>query len=204
MSRAALGGGRTRACCPLDAATQVAIPEFDGRIIGGAICFKERDDADSPVGVAVPRYVADPERCDRLAGLVVRHARLRDAPAPAGADRDRADRLPDQARADRHGGRPRHARQRDRAAATRCSDDGIDVDATSRRDGDALMHALIAAGGHDPEFLTDEHLAAAPLRIPVADYLRWYATLPAALRDVDGASSGARRRATATSTATTS
>ena len=50
-------------------------------------------------------------------------------------------------------------------------------------DGDELMHALIASGGHDPEFLTDDLLAAAPLRIPAADYLEWYATLPAQLRD---------------------
>src|SRR5262249_16780554 len=28
---------------PLDAATQVAIPEFDGRLLGGVISFKERD-----------------------------------------------------------------------------------------------------------------------------------------------------------------
>ena len=34
---------------PVDAATQVAIPEFDGRIIGGPISFKERDATDSPV-----------------------------------------------------------------------------------------------------------------------------------------------------------
>ena len=64
---------------PIDAATQVAIPEFDGRIVGGPISFKERELEDSPVGVAVPRYVADAERCDRLATLVLRHARLRDA-----------------------------------------------------------------------------------------------------------------------------
>ncbi len=48
--------------------------------------------------------------------------------------------------------------------------------------GDELMHALIASGGHDPEFLTDEQLDAAPLRMPVADYLDWYATLPETLR----------------------
>ena len=36
------------------------------------------------------------------------------------------------------------------------------------------MHALIATGGHDPELLTDEQLAARPLRLPVAEYLEWY------------------------------
>src|SRR5439155_27351622 len=58
---------------PLDAATQVAIPEFDGRLLGGVISFKERDAGDP----AVARYVADPDRCARVARLAVRHASLR-------------------------------------------------------------------------------------------------------------------------------
>ena len=101
---------------PLDAATQVAIPEFDGRLLGGVISFKERDAGASPVGVPVPRYVADPERCARVAGLAVNHARLRHAARLRAPGRAAADRVPDQAREDRHGRRPRHAGQRDRAA----------------------------------------------------------------------------------------
>jgi len=50
-------------------------------------------------------------------------------------------------------------------------------------DSDALIHALIAAGGQDPEWLTDRQLADAAVRIPAADYLRWYGRLPAELRD---------------------
>ena len=60
---------------PLDAATQVAIPEFDGRIITVPFSFKEID-ADG-----LPLYVADPERAARVAGIAVRHARLRHIPA---------------------------------------------------------------------------------------------------------------------------
>jgi cobaltochelatase CobN len=60
--------------------------------------------------------------------------------------------------------------------------DGMDVE-HSFAHGDELMHALIATGAHDPEFLTDEHLAASPLRMPVATYLEWYATLPQTLRE---------------------
>ena len=67
----------TSGLSPLDAATQVAIPEFDGRIFGGVISFKERDEGASPVGVAVPRYEPDPERCRRVARLALRSARLR-------------------------------------------------------------------------------------------------------------------------------
>ena len=60
---------------PLDSATQIAVPEFDGRIITVPFSFKEFD-ADG-----LPRYVTDPERCARVAGIAVAHARLRHVPA---------------------------------------------------------------------------------------------------------------------------
>ena len=97
---------------PLDAATQVAIPEFDGRLLGGVISFKERDAENSRVGVPVPHYAPDVERCGRVARLAVRTARLRTLPADAAARRRAAHELPDQARQGRHGGRARHAGQR--------------------------------------------------------------------------------------------
>ena len=165
---------------PVDAATQVALPEFDGRIIGGPISFKEREPDGSPVGVAVPRYVADAERCDRLATLVLRHARLRD-PAVRRRIAIVLTAFP-----------TKHARigmavGLDTPASAigllhRLKADGVRVQDIPE-DGDALMHALIAGGGHDPEFLTDEALAAAPLRISVADYEAWYATLEPQLTD---------------------
>ena len=165
---------------PLDAATQVAIPEFDGRLLGGVISFKERDAEGSPVGAAVPRYVADPERCARVARLAVRHARLRHTPPAQRRVAVLLTAFP-----------TKHARigmavgLDTPASALRLLDalenDGMVVEHDFVH-GDELMHALIAAGGHDPEFLTDGQLAAAPLRLPVADYLSWYATLPASLR----------------------
>ena len=60
---------------PLDVATQVAVPEFDGRIITVPFSFKEID-ADGLIS-----YVPDPERCARVAGLAVSHARLRSVAA---------------------------------------------------------------------------------------------------------------------------
>src|SRR5699024_6560636 len=59
---------------PMDAASQIAVPEFDGRIITTAFSFKEFDDD------GLPRYVTDPERCRRVAGTAVAHARLRHVP----------------------------------------------------------------------------------------------------------------------------
>ena len=51
-------------------------------------------------------------------------------------------------------------------------------------DGDALIHALIAAGGQDPDWLTEEQLAGNPIRICAGDATaRWFATLPADLRE---------------------
>src|SRR5918998_1166450 len=61
---------------PLDTAWQVAIPEFDGRIVSVPFSFKERLEADSPVGAPLTLYEADPERTARLAGLAARFARL--------------------------------------------------------------------------------------------------------------------------------
>ena len=60
---------------PLDVATQVAVPEFDGRIITVPFSFKETD-ADG-----LPSYVPDHERCRRVAEIAVNHARLRHIPA---------------------------------------------------------------------------------------------------------------------------
>ena len=166
---------------PLDAATQVAIPEFDGRLLGGVISFKERDAGASPVGVPVPRYVADPERCARVAGLAVNHARLRHLPASERRVAMLLTAFPTKhAKIGMAVGLDTPASAIELLATLR--EDGMRVE-HDFADGDALMHALIATGGHDPEFLTADQLAAAPLRLPVADYLDWYATLPADLRE---------------------
>src|SRR5207302_3077077 len=65
------------ALAPIDAAMQVAIPEFDGRLITVPFSFKEQ----GPDGI--PRYAADPERSARLAGIAVRPARLARTPNAA-------------------------------------------------------------------------------------------------------------------------
>jgi cobaltochelatase CobN len=69
--------GSDEGLTPLDAATQVAIPEFDGRLITVPFSFKEV----GPDGLT--SYVPDPERTARVAGLAVKHARLRHIPGGA-------------------------------------------------------------------------------------------------------------------------
>ena len=65
------------ALTPMDAAMQVAVPEFDGRLITVPFSFKEA----GPDGIGV--YAADPERAARVAGIAVAHARLRHIPPTA-------------------------------------------------------------------------------------------------------------------------
>jgi cobaltochelatase CobN len=165
---------------PLDAATQVAIPEFDGRLLAGVISFKERCSEDSPVGTAVPRYVADRERCARVARLAVRSARLRRTPA-----RERRVAIMLTSFPSLHA-RVGMAVGLDTPASVikllrALGEEGYSVDSPFEH-GDELMAALIAAGGYDPDFLTDEQLAGMPLRLPVARYLEWYGKLPSELR----------------------
>ncbi|GAA0970135.1 cobaltochelatase subunit CobN [Streptomyces asiaticus] len=170
---------------PLDAATQVAVPEFDGRLITVPFSFKEVDEDGLPV------YVADAERAARVAGIAVRHARLRHIPA---ADKRLA--LVLSAYPTKHS-RIGNAVGLDTPASAvallrRLRAEGYDLGPEDGPDalpglvsgeGDELIYALIEAGGHDQEWLTEEQLARNPVRIPAADYRRWYATLPQELRD---------------------
>jgi len=74
MPRGAWEGSR-RGLNSLDTAVNVAIPEFDGRIITVPISFKER----SSTGTE-NLYVAHEERVERLAGIAARLAALRHKP----------------------------------------------------------------------------------------------------------------------------
>ncbi|GAA3826577.1 cobaltochelatase subunit CobN [Sphaerisporangium flaviroseum] len=168
---------------PLDAASQVAIPEFDGRIITVPFSFKEVDEE----GLTV--YVADPERAARVAGIAVRHAVLRHIPA-----RDKRIALMLSAYPTKHA-RIGNAVGLDTPASVvrllaalreRGYDIGPEGDGglpgVAAQDGDALIHALIAAGGQDQDWLTEEQVSGNPVRISAARYEAWYVTLPGELR----------------------
>jgi cobaltochelatase CobN len=159
---------------PMDAAMQVAIPEFDGRIITVPFSSKEtRDDG-------VPVYVADPERAARVAGLATRLGRLRATPNEAKRLALVLSSYP-----------TKHSRVGNAV--------GLDTPASAvlllqalrdagyrvgdfPTDGDELIHTLIAAGGHDVEWLTEAQLATAVARVPLGDYEAWFAALPESLR----------------------
>ncbi|MEU1622120.1 cobaltochelatase subunit CobN [Streptomyces sp. NPDC005722] len=174
--------GSDEGLSPMDAATQVAVPEFDGRLITVPFSFKEID-ADG-----LPVYAPDAERAARVAGIAVRHARLRHIPV---AERRLA--LVLSAYPTKHS-RIGNAVGLDTPASAvallrRLRAEGWDFGAEEEipglvsGDGDELIRALIDAGGHDQEWLTEEQLAANPVRIPAADYRRWFGALPQELRD---------------------
>ncbi|MFI5428323.1 cobaltochelatase subunit CobN [Aeromicrobium sp. UC242_57] len=171
---------------PLDSATQIAIPEFDGRIITAPFSFKELDSD------GLPQYVADTERCDRVARIAVNHARLRHIP---NADKRLA--LVLSAYPTKHA-RIGNAVGLDTPVSTirllrRLRDEGYDIggenqvtallDEEDTTAGDGLIHALIAAGGQDEEWLTTAQLTDAHVRISPSDYATWTTDLPADLRD---------------------
>ncbi|WP_039798364.1 cobaltochelatase subunit CobN [Nocardia araoensis] len=167
---------------PLDVATQVAVPEFDGRIITVPFSFKEFD-ADG-----LSTYVPDAERAARVAGIATRYARLRHIPAERKRIAVMLSAYP-----------TKHARIGNAvgldtpASAIRLLTEmraaGYDLGAPGEipgldeQDGDALIHALIAAGGQDPDWLTAEQLEGNPIRIGAATYAAWFDTLPGDLRD---------------------
>ncbi|MFL6124187.1 cobaltochelatase subunit CobN [Actinophytocola sp.] len=163
---------------PLDTATQVAVPEFDGRLISVPFSFKELD-AD---GLSV--FVPDPERAARVAGIAVRHAALRHVPR---AERKVAVML--SAYPTKHARIGNAVGLDTPASAVRLLNalrhHGYvvgDLPGLDAEDGDALIHALIEAGGQDPDWLTEDKLAGNPVRIGAADYRTWFATLPDDLR----------------------
>jgi cobaltochelatase CobN len=163
------------ALSPMDAAMQVAIPEFDGRLISVPFSFKELDEDGIPV------YRADAERAARVAGIAVRHAALS---RKSNADKKIGILLSSYP--------TKHARIGNAV--------GLDTPASAVRllramreagytvgefpeDGDLLIHSLIAAGGHDVEWLTEEQLSTATARVPLADYESWFNGVPTPLRE---------------------
>ena len=176
--------GANAGLSPLDAATQVAIPEFDGRLISVPFSFKETGDD------GLSRYVPDAERAERVAGTAVALARLRHIPPPErrvaimlSAYPTKHSRIGNAVGLDT----PASAVRLLRALRERGYDLGpaAGPDAlpgVEPPDGDTLIQAVIAAGGQDPEWLTDQQMAGAAVRIPAAQYRRWFGRLPEELR----------------------
>ncbi len=158
---------------PLDVAMQVALPEFDGRIVGPPFCFKEEVEG-------MVRYVADPERCRAVARLAVGHARLRSRP---NAEKKLAIVLScyptKNARVGNAVGLDTPASAL--ALLRRLRDEGYQVGELPAT-GDELVHALIEAGVYDREYLSSEQMQRSPARQPAGAYAASFARLSPPLR----------------------
>jgi cobaltochelatase CobN len=169
---------------PLDTAMNVALPEFDGRIITVPVSFKEAvSKGEGPTSARfldVVQYVPAPERMVRVAGLAARLAQL----------------------GHKSNGEKRVAfvlTNSPGKAARIGNAVGLDAPASLLRilaamqeagyrledvpaDGDTLIHALIDRCSYDDTFLTTDQLAEAVARVPVEQYCRWFDELPESQR----------------------
>ncbi|HSS10936.1 MAG TPA: cobaltochelatase subunit CobN, partial [Acidimicrobiales bacterium] len=169
---------------PLDVAMSVAIPEFDGRIIGVPFSFKEEVDDGDSLGAPVSAYRTMSDRVERVAGLAVRLAALRHVP-PAerrvaivlSAYPTKRSRIGNAVGLDT----PASVIELLRAL----HDAGYRVDRIPA-DGDALMAELIDTFSYEREALTAGQLARAAGRWPADAYCDWFDCLPASLREKVG------------------
>ncbi|RQO77645.1 cobaltochelatase subunit CobN [Aquitalea sp. FJL05] len=158
---------------PLDTAMNVALPEFDGRIIGVPVSFKPEDPASSD-------YQPLPDRMRRLAGIAARLARLKHT--PAATKRVAFIFTNSNSKASQVG----NAVGLDSAASLYALLQAMQANGYQigplPDSSDALMHQLIDRGCYDTDYLSAEQLRQAIARVPLARYQQWFAELPAPLQ----------------------
>ena len=175
--------GSMRGLNPLDTAMNVALPEFDGRIITVPISFKETVTKLPGANFEAPvvKYVPDHERIKRLVGIARRQAVLRRKPNP---DKRIAFVLTNSpAKAARIG----NAVGLDAPASLiymleALQQAGYTV-AGVPSSGDQLIHDLIDRCSYDTEVLSEQQLDQAAARIPQESYADWFGQLPERNRD---------------------
>jgi cobaltochelatase CobN len=171
---------------PYDVTSGIAIPEFDGRIVAPAFAFAEVVDDGDDLGSAVKAYRTVPDRTQRVAGIAVRHARLRRTPP---ADQRVAIVLSayptKRSRLGNAVGLDTPASAIGLLAAL--AEAGYRVDDVPTT-GDALMARLADGLTYDADTLTAAELSAAVGRLDGERYTEWFATLPDDARiEIEGA-----------------
>ncbi|HEV3400543.1 MAG TPA: cobaltochelatase subunit CobN, partial [Acidimicrobiales bacterium] len=165
---------------PLDVAMSVAIPEFDGRIVGPPFSFKEVVDDGDELGAPVVAYRAAADRCQRVAGLAVRLAALRRRPNSQKRVALVLSAYP--TRRSRIGNAVALDTPASVIALLRAlREAGYRVDRIPA-DGDTLMAELADALTYDRESLSPVQAGAAAGRWPAEAYVAWFETQPEALR----------------------
>ncbi|WP_028534109.1 cobaltochelatase subunit CobN [Paludibacterium yongneupense] len=157
---------------PLDTAMNVALPEFDGRIISVPISFRHADDASL--------YAPLPDRVERVAGLAARLVRLRRTP--------RADKriafifTNSSSKASQIGNAVGLDSPASLLAVLHAMQaQGYAIDGLPES-SDALIHALIDRGAYDQAYLRADQLERAIATVPAARYAEWFSQLPHATR----------------------
>jgi cobaltochelatase CobN len=166
---------------PLDVALGVAIPEFDGRIIGPAFAFKEQVDDGGELGTPVIASRTDPDRVKRVAGLAARLAGLRHTPRSRKRVAIVLSAYPTKrSRLGNAVGLDTPASTIDLLHALRAGGytlDGIPAD------GDTLMALLGDRLTYEHPTLSPEQASLAVGRLPAERYAEWFATLPDEARE---------------------
>jgi cobaltochelatase CobN len=177
---------------PLDVGSGVAIPEFDGRIIGPTYTHKEPIEVEGAAGSEIVATRADPERTAQLASFTVRTARLRHIP---NADRRVAIVLSayptKRARLGNAVGLDTPVSAIGLLHAMREAGHRIERIPAS---GDDLMSELTAGFTYENPVLNPREVAKAIGALPVGAYDRWFEGLPrdarAGVEQLWGASPG--------------
>jgi cobaltochelatase CobN len=163
----------SRGLNPLDTAMNVAIPEFDGRIITVPISFKEK-------GREAKGYEPVENRIERVAGIAARFARLRNIP-------NHSKKIAfiftnSSSKASQIG----NAVGLDAPASLMAILQAMQAEGYKINDlpesGTQLIHNLINRCSYDETYLTAEQLINAVGRVSAAQYAAWFNELPQALQ----------------------
>ena len=171
---------------PLDAAMNVVLPEFDGRIITVPVSFKAQAQARyNPSASGMPNelieYEPVPDRVARVAGIAARFARLKRTP---NADKrvafvftnsnSKASQIGNAVGLDA----PASLMHILHAMQTA----GYRID-NLPQSGTALIHELIDRCAYDNTYLTPSQMTRAVGRVPAAQYATWFADLPLEMQE---------------------
>lgn len=176
---------------PIDTAMNIALPEFDGRIISVPISFKEERPGllkQNPglgggtlVANRTQRYVPHPDRMDHLADLAVKWVNLSVKP---NSEKKIAIIMSNYPTKDARIG---NAVGLDTPVSVvnilnALSKAGYHVEDIPS-DGDELVHRIIERCSNDRDSLTEEQLRLAAGHVSANQYLAWYREFPESVRD---------------------
>jgi cobaltochelatase CobN len=166
---------------PRDIAMNVALPEFDGRIITTAVSFKNALAYDAVLQTEVVRYQPRPDRVAHVAALAANWARLRHTLNTQKRVAIILANYPSKnARVGNAVGLDTPASLH-RLLLALCAA-GYDTGPALPADGQALIEAVIAASVQDAEFATAAAHTRSPGWVSLADHERWLENVAPAAR----------------------